>query len=177
MDHDRLMKRARRAYELGRLGRASRFGLLAVPPSVVSVDACTSDLMCGVCGSLLAVLLVAFAWRGETYERAIWPGFLAGITAFSVPLIGSAIGLCAPGAPIPLCLLFCVLGGLAAGAFVGLRMLDSERRATFLIAGISVAGLVGSLGCAIAGIAGVTGMIVGVAITAAPIWIWAQARA
>lgn len=179
MTDDRLYLRARRAYEWSRVRRALPLAAIALPPLLVALKTCSASAACAGCAAALAVVLVVSAWRGETYERAIRPGIVAGGVAFVLPMLGRALGFCGVETA-QLCFAACVMGGVIAGAYVGTRMLhktSDEHRAAFVVTSGTIAALLGTLGCFIAGIAGVLGMLAGVALTAAPIWVWQRVRA
>jgi len=74
----------------------------------------------------------------------------------------------------------CIVAALAGGAALGLHArhrvpagLDGSR---YLLAALAVATLVGSLGCMIAGVSGIVGMVVGLALGTVPV-LWWPARA
>jgi CHASE2 domain-containing sensor protein len=68
------------------------------------------------------------------------------------------------------------VGGGAAGALLaGLAARERDQR-EFLVAGLCVAGLAGSLGCSLAGAVGVLAMLLGALGAGAPVWALAHAR-
>ena len=74
------------------------------------------------------------------------------------------------------CLPACVVAGCAIGAVVAIRARRQEHDALeFLAAGVSVAALTASLGCTLAGAAGVLGMAVGTIVAGTPVWLTARA--
>jgi hypothetical protein len=176
MTDDRLYIRARRAYEWSRARRALPLAMLVLPPLFISVKACASDLVCLSCSIVLAAVLVACSWRGEAFARAIWPGLLAGLAAFAAPLACDSLGLCLTTSR-EACFISCIAGGLIAGGLIGVRMLKNEPdRTRFLAASAAIAVLFGGMGCAVAGLAGVLGMLAGAAVSAAPIVAFGRAR-
>lgn len=183
MNSDRLFDRARQAYEWARLRRALPHALLPVPPLAIAVEVCSAELACVAGALMLSVLLVFCAWRGQVFERAIAPGLMAGLAAFLLPLAGRLLGGCgvaifAESGGLSASFAACVLGGALAGAFVASRVMRAEgERLVLLLTATTIASLLGSLGCAIAGLAGVSGMLAGVALSAGPLWVWGRARA
>lgn len=73
-----------------------------------------------------------------------------------------------------LCLPACVVGGAAAGAVIAKLAARHERDPLFLGSALAVAGLMGALGCTIAGTAGVAGMLAGVLAAGAPLLVTAR---
>jgi hypothetical protein len=75
------------------------------------------------------------------------------------------------------CLPACVAGGALAGAAIAtVASRQDDGRGEFLFGGITVAALAASLGCALAGSAGLVGMAMGALVTGAPVWLVAHAR-
>jgi hypothetical protein len=133
-----------------------------------------SFLACGrpaatVSGALALVLLVATAvWRGQDAGRGARLGLLAGVPPLLFPVVVGTTGhLCSAD----VCFLFpyaCLAGGLVGGFILGVF----GARAKLGLTGIAVAGvtagLVGSLGCIVAGAIGVVVLVLGLAGGLAP---------
>lgn len=165
--NDEAMKRrARRAYEWGRLKHAARRVWLPFVLVFVSEVACgCTPVSYGVIAALV-VTTVVLGWRGGDYERAIAPATVGGGIAFLAPLCGAAAGL-ANDALVAVCF----TGGVGAGALLALwavRQRIPIRGA--LIAAAVHAGLVGALGCAVVGAGALLGMGAGLFIASAPAW-------
>ena len=62
------------------------------------------------------------------------------------------------------------------GAVAILAGREDHGAREFLVAGAVVAGLTASLGCTLAGAAGVLGMALGTVAAGAPVWLAARAR-
>lgn len=173
-----LLGRARRAYEVGRL-RASLPTVAVVVPMVALSFVLCERYTATTCGGIaLAAVLAAALWRGRHFARGARAGLVAGLGPLLLPL-ATCFHLCAGG----VCLLapaVCVLAGLMGGAALGLharhRVPTGPDAGGYLLAALTVAGLVGSLGCVIAGASGVAGMVVGLALGTAPV-LWWPARA
>jgi hypothetical protein len=84
--------------------------------------------------------------------------------------------VCIVGKCFDLCLRSTLAAGAIAGALVALRAARKERHWSFCLAAISVAGFLGTLGCSVAGGAGVLGLLAGVAASSAPVLLRAQLR-
>ncbi|TMA26280.1 MAG: hypothetical protein E6J78_14065 [Deltaproteobacteria bacterium] len=167
-----LERRARRAYELGRLRSALRLAPFVLAAAAVAV-ACgrPAGLSCAL-GAMLLPLTVALAFRGGGAGRGVVPGLLAGTVALAMPLLVQIVGhACIGPACMALCMPSCVVGGAAGGAFIALRARFEERPAPFALAALAVAGLMGALGCTLAGAAGVVGMLAGAVVAGAPVLI------
>src|SRR3989442_3117958 len=115
-----LSERARRAYEMGRLGAALRKSLLLLPAVGIAIVCCHNPGPTLVSGAGL-ILLVAFCeWRGQGYRGGVRPGLVAGFVPLLLPILAQATGhVCASGG----CLLFptvCGVGGVLGGITLGM---------------------------------------------------------
>jgi hypothetical protein len=165
---DVMKERAKRAYELGRVRRALRFGLFPLPLIAISTNICGAVLPSCLAGSLLVLSVIFFAWRGGSYEAAIRPGLASGMGAFLLPFAGELSGVCT-GEKLFACASLCFLGGMITGGFLGARSMREElHHGRFLASGCVIASLVGSLGCVLAGLGGILGMILGVTTISIP---------
>jgi hypothetical protein len=123
------------------------------------------------------VLALTLAFVHERYARAVLAGVLAGLPAFAVPVVVRATGsLWLSGAAIDPCLPASFVAGILAGGYVSLRALDEGRRISFWLAAVCVAALTGTLGCSVAGSAGVLGLMAGVLVGTAPVVLRAEMR-
>lgn len=167
--------RARRAYEWGRL----RWSLRLVPWVAAAFAAAAwagrpLDLCGALAGAVLA-LAVGLSFAGGEPGRAVRPGLLAGSFALALPLLVRVVGhACASDACMSLCLPSCVLGGGLGGGFLALRAAREERGRVFLAAAIGIAGLTGALGCTLAGVSGVIGMLAGAVVAGTPVLLAAR---
>lgn len=169
-----LSARARRAYEMGRLRSALPSLALAVPMVGLSIVLCDRPTASAGCGLALAAVLLAAAWRGQPFARGARAGLVAGLGPLLLPM-ATCFHLCAGG----VCLLAptaCVVAALAGGAALGLyarhRLPGGPDAGGYLSAAMAVAALVGSLGCVIAGVSGIVGMVAGLAIGTVPVLWW-----
>ncbi|MCH9651221.1 MAG: hypothetical protein K0U98_23555 [Deltaproteobacteria bacterium] len=169
-----LAGRARRAYELGRLRSQLHWATLALAPLALGLHfSGKTAAMFGTC-ILLSLLILALRWRGQQYAQGVLPGLTAGLLALSVPVLACSSGLC-PARPSPLLLTLCVGGGVMAGAVVTLRALSTQCCSVpFLLAAASVAAVTASLTCAVAGVSGILGMILGLAVASSPVLVLAR---
>ncbi|HKY33396.1 MAG TPA: hypothetical protein VJV23_12725 [Candidatus Polarisedimenticolia bacterium] len=165
-----LARRARRAYEIGRL----RFAVgRAWPVPVVGAAACTG---CGPAGetlaalAALALLAVGLRWRGGVAGSGVNPGLLAGLLPLALPMgVVRLGGFCPGGSGLAVCLAACAAGGLLASLLLGWRALSLDAgRPLFLICSGAVAACAGAAGCAVAGMPGIAAMAAGLAAGAAP---------
>lgn len=155
----------RQAYEMARLKRALRFAVYPVPLILLS-GACAPPVSTWLAGGLLILFSVFAAWRGGPFEDALGPGLFAGLGAFAVPVLGESLGLCDGHAGVILCL----AGGAVTGALLGVRARrQAADRGRFLLAGTAAAVLVGSLGCVLAGLGGLLGMLAGITSVSVPV--------
>ncbi len=169
--------RARRAYEWGRVPCALRVTWYILPLVVVSLMACAVPERTIATGILLFLVAVGMRWRGGVYGRAMMPGLLAGLGAFSAPLVASAIESL-PGATMGSILgPAYFVGGAVTGCVVGVRAsrLETDEGRFLLSAGL-VAALTGSLGCVLGGAGGVLGMLLGILVAMPPVYLLVRAR-
>ena len=97
------------------------------------------------------------------------PGLLAGAVALACPVLMHTLGhVCLGPSCMMLGLPACILGGAAAGVLIASRAARDESGGRFLLAAGAVAGLMGALGCSLAGAAGVLGMVAGTVAAGAP---------
>ena len=167
MDESTLRARARRAYELARLRGALVGGLGAAPAAALAF---LSTPTLGVAlGSALYALCVALLWWGRTPGRAVFPGIAGGTLCAGLLLVGG----CNPTHGLSACVIISASGGLLAGVVVGWRAggLDGTARWSYLGAGLLVAALAGSAGCALPGFIGVAGMSVGLLAGGGAAWL------
>ncbi len=173
-----LAARARRAYEWGRLRVALRVTWYVVPLVAVSLVACSVPARTIATGVLLLLFAVGMRWRGGVDGRAVVPGLVAGLGAFSAPLLATAAeGLpgVAPGSVLEVAYF---AGGAITGCLVGVRAFRFEtHEARFLVSAALVGGLTGSLGCVLGGAGGVLGMTLGLLAATAPALVLVRVRA
>jgi len=170
-----LAARARRAYERGRVLSARLALAVAAPMVGLSLVLCDRPLASAGCGLALAAVLLAAAWRGQPFARGARAGLLAGLGPLLLPL-ATCLHICAGGvcllAPTA-CVVAALLGGAALGLYARHHINASPDASGYLVTALAVAALVGSLGCVIAGVSGIVGMMVGLALGTAPALWWA----
>ena len=166
----RLEDRARRAYEGGRFGWALRRGLAVPVVASAALVGCEQVAATVACIGLLALAVVGCLWRGGSYAVGVRPGLLAGMAPFALPVAAHATG---HACSATLCLFlptFCIAGGVVGGVVLGAqghRLVEGPLG--FWISAVVVAALAGSVGCMVAGLAGLTGMALGLVLGAAPV--------
>ncbi|WNG38726.1 hypothetical protein F0U60_37845 [Archangium minus] len=173
-----LQRRARWAYEWGRLRAAVPGAMPAVgltflvlllehrlKPSVLLV------------GGLLVLGCLGLGWWGRQWGRAVAPGLLAGLIPLLLPFLVRGAGhVCYSSGCRAFCLMTCVVGGLAAGAFLSLASLRiQEGRERFILTSGAVASLCGALSCILYGLSGVLGLVAGLALVSTPVLILRRA--
>jgi hypothetical protein len=169
-----LRARARRAYELGRLGSKLPWALAAGPPAGIALGVCEDPGLVLIQAGLLAAAIVGFLWRGQDYGRGVRVGMLLGAPAFALPLLGCASGVCVAGPSAPLVAL-CLGGGVACGLALSLRARRRRYSAAFLGSAATVAALTAALGCSVAGLGGALGAAISLALAASPGLVLARA--
>lgn len=173
-----LLARARSAYERGRLVHALRAGWLALPMIALSVSLAPRPQLSLGAGAALAFLAMFLRYRGGASGRAVMPALIAGLAPLLLPMIMRMGGhCCIAGACWPVCMIGCILGGVAAGMMIGFASaLERENRGAFLIAATVISGLSGVLGCAVVGAAGMAGMLLSVVGASWPVAMLARTR-
>ena len=166
----RLMRRARRAYEVGRLSAAARRSVLLLPVIGLALISCTNLAGTLVGGAGLLALVTFCLWRGQDYRRGVRPGLVAGFVPLILPILAQAGGQpCTSGR----CLLLpavCGLGGLVGGIALGLMApRPRDGQAIPFVTACLIAGFAGSVGCLLYGLVGLGVMILGLLLGASPV--------
>ena len=159
--------RARRAYEWGRLRWALLRAWRVLPVLGMIFLICGFGALSRVTGALLVVGAIALWWRGQGCARAVAPGAGAGLVPLAVTLIVPLLGHLGPALTCwQACLTVCVASGSLAGMVVARHAAaQGPGRQAFLLSAASLAVVVGAPGCAIAGAAGVAGMLLATAVS------------
>ncbi|MEJ7729821.1 MAG: hypothetical protein WKG00_11435 [Polyangiaceae bacterium] len=165
-----LPRKARRAYELGRLRSAALRALRVLPVAALMLWMHPGPQALALLG-VLAVTVLALLWRGGAYGRAATTGLLAGAVPLVAPvLVRSGGHCCIAGLCAAICMVACVGAGLVAGAVVALRAgRERGEHGTFMASAAFVAGLTGVLGCTVMGAAGILGMLAGLLVASVPV--------
>lgn len=179
LTEDSLMIRARTSYELGRLRRTP--GDTWAVALVVAVGALRHPsgwLIPIVLGAALLGLTTLMSWRGQSWCRAVWPGYLAGAVPLLIPSLAPTGAVCWIGGSCwSVCVLLCPLSGLIAGLAVAvLAMKQEEGRLPFLLGATVIAGTTGAVGCALAGMLGIVGMLAGGLLGLVPMYLGLRLR-
>jgi hypothetical protein len=161
-----LALRARRSYELGRLGWACRWALVTALLAMVTLVGGPPPAAPLACVALLAGALTTFLWSGKSWARGARGGLLAGLTPCLLPALVRAVHVsCA--AICPSTNSVCIAAGVMAGIVLGVCAREAARDVRFALAAGVVATLFGAVGCLSAGLAGVAGMGIGMLAGAA----------
>ena len=173
-----LWVRARRSYELGRLRATIRDSSVVAPIVAVGALRHANWWLILATGSMLFAVTTLSSWRGESWGRAVWPGYLAGVVPLLIPSLAPAKSVCWIGGSCwSVCALLCPVSGLIAGLAVGvLATRQEEGRLPFLAAATLIAGITGAIGCALAGFMGIAGMVAGGLLGLVPVYLGAQLR-
>ncbi len=171
-------RRARSSYELGRLRATIRDTWVVAPIVAVGALRHSNFRLMFAAATVLFVINTALSWRGQSWARSVWPGYLAGAAPLLIPSLAPAQSVCWIGGSCwPLCVLLCPISGLMAGVGVAvLAMRQEEGRLPFLAATTLVAATTGAIGCALAGLLGIAGMIAGGLVGVLPVYVGAQLR-
>jgi hypothetical protein len=171
-----LPKRARRAYELGRLRFAARVAFVVVPVALaaLALGAPWEEALC-LTGAL-SVAGIWLRWRGRDIGASVLPGILAG----AVPLLASGVVTLAGGSCTALaspCGGLSVLAGLTAGLVVGWTATQvQEGRVMRWLACAAVAISTSCLSCLGLGTGPILGSAAGILVASLPFVILAPRR-
>ncbi len=162
-------RRARRAYELGRLRRAVTLGtplLGLVATALLLGSGRTFDLVVALA---LLLLGIGYLWRGTLAERALLPGIGAGSFPLVLALLAGGPGpSCAHGATLSLCALACAVGGVLAALRVSEFARGEARRPAAFGLAMAPTFLLGSLGCGCLGFTGVAALAAALLLASVP---------
>jgi hypothetical protein len=177
MTEVQLERHGRWAYELGRARWASHALLFVLPLLLVARGIGRPTVLVLGVGGALSLLAFTLAVVHDRYARAVFAGVLAGLPTLVVPLLSGSIGivrLC--GATVDPCIPASFVSGVLAGVLVSVRASDERRHISFWLAAVGAAALTGTLGCSVAGSAGVLGLMAGVLVGTLPVALRAEMR-
>ncbi|MFO7178502.1 MAG: hypothetical protein DIU78_007390 [Pseudomonadota bacterium] len=163
-----IRKRARRAYELGRV-RLSLVGILPVLLiAAVAAALAIRPASTLVFGGVTVLLGAALLWYGRDPQKAVLPGVAAGLAPLALSLCASRVHACGASGCGTLCVPACALGGVVAA--LALARVVARRGAGFWFFGSASALclLTGAMGCACLGYSGVIGLLVGFGVGSLP---------
>ena len=161
--------RVRRAYELGRLLLGLRRAAVVAPMAALSLIACERPGATWIAASLLAAAVVLLEWRGLALARGARVGLLAGIPPLLLPLVVRAtLHVCNATFCLPYSTV-CLAAGIVGGGFMGLSSVRRGVHGQGVAAAGIVASLAGSLGCLVAGVGGIVGLVAGLGLGAVPL--------
>jgi hypothetical protein len=164
-----LKARARRAYEGGRLRRALLPAVLIPPAASLAFLQCAQPLPSVACSVALGILVAAMLYRGQDWGRGARAGLAAGLVPFLLPPAIEAFGSPALCDLLPW---FCAAGGAAAGlVLASRRRVRLENPAAYWVTAALVTLLAGTVGCWIAGVAGLAGLAAGLVAGAVPLLV------
>jgi hypothetical protein len=166
---------ARRAYEIGRLQGALARGALAALFALPGFLMCNATGVAALCLCGFALVVVAGRVRGGAWEDGARAGAIAGVAPCLLPAAMRALdpNLCAAlmkGVPWP-----CAVGGIVAGAILGLRG-SAAGGPPFWTSALAALGFAAALGCLPAGAMGFAGLLIGVVAGGAPILVATRLR-
>jgi hypothetical protein len=177
MDEAMLYRRARRAYESSRLGRAARIAFAVALVGAAALVGCSHRAEAAFAAFAVSVMVGAAEWRGLDWRRGARAGLAAGLAPFLIPVASRWLSLMTHGvitcSPAPL---LCFVGGLFGGAILGAEPRSQSKGLTFWGTALAVATSLGAVGCLPAGLSGLAGMAVGMAAGAVPALAARRAR-
>ncbi len=157
-----LIRRARRAYELGRLRVACRV-LVLVAAVTVMTGVVGGPRRAAVLAGLLSVVGVGLRWWGGPAGRGVVPGIVGGSTVMLALVMLRDYGVACETTPSYG--VMCVGAGLGAGAILWRSLpRESNELAPSAVWAASIAGATTALGCAPFGLGASLGVAAAVVI-------------
>lgn len=157
----RVWRRARVAYELGRL-RLALLGVLPMALVVVVAVWTTHRPQSALCFGAATLLAGAtMIWYGRDPQKAVLPGVVAGIIPLGLALAANHLHVCGPGGCTSLCVPACTLGGVLSGLLVARAGQRRHAGFGFWLSASGLALLTGAMGCACLGYSGLAGLGIG----------------
>jgi hypothetical protein len=150
IDLELLTRRARRAYELGRLRAASRILWLLVPLVTLAAAIGRRTELCSCVGAVLVGAAVFARWRGRALGDALTHGVLVGafvtVTGLSM---NALLARCSDESLVSLCGVICALSGIIGGysLFRLSGRVEVSRVGKHLSIAIATVGVTALLGC------------------------------
>jgi hypothetical protein len=176
VDDDRLLRRAQRAYELGRLKMAVRVAAFIAPMVALCALRTGATESCVCLGFLLLGVAVFLRWRTRQGVESVSTGLVAGVVPLFVGLIILEVAPSCAGQPlVSWCTAIAIGVGLPSGAWIGLRAMRREVHVSWLTA-LGIAVIAASLGCVGLGVAGIVGVVAGLLVGGAAGRTFAPAR-
>lgn len=174
-----LLRRMRRAYELGRLKRAACSVWPLVGVSTVSLLLGSVRILDVVLAGALVVIGFGFVWQGQVAEKAVVPGVAAGLAPFVLAWLanGPREG-CEHGSLYSYCVLACAVGGVVAQVVVVRFARNHQKQVTAWGLATVLAFVVGGMGCGCIGYSGILTLAGAMLLTSAPDlarWAWRAA--
>jgi hypothetical protein len=163
-DFPRLLRRARWGYEIARL-RGAAYGVVPII-AIVMLAAWIAHrpVSTAIIGTAAVLLGAVLLWYGRNPQKAVLPGFAAGLIPLALALCANHFHVCGPSGCMSLCMYACVAGGFVAGLGVSIIGHRLGASSGFLVSASGVALLTGAMGCACIGYSGIAGLVLGFAI-------------
>jgi hypothetical protein len=166
-------RRARRAYELGRLRLSLPWAVLTGSVGLLGTLV-TGGVVFGVTMSLVAcAAAITCVWYGRHVGRGVWPGIWVGSVAMLLALV-AWVCVGRGGNSFFECRLPCVLAGLivTGGAVYHRRRGAAPREALLTLVGtVAIATPLALIACHGVGVGGVVGLVAGLALGSAPVFL------
>ncbi len=173
MESHELAARARRAYEGGRVRLALR-GIVPVIPIVGLAVALGDPSTTGWLAAALVVACLACLVIGRGLQRAVRPGWTAGLVPMLVALATIQRFGCASRSCAEVCMPLCATAGVLVGIWLGVTMRAHERPGIAATA-LGIAALTAAMGCTSIGLGTFLGSALGLCVGLVPVWVFRQA--
>lgn len=162
---EELAVRALRAYEIGRLWKASRVALVLLPVTVLCLLENRSREACACFAVILLASAIWLRFRDRAGMDSVTTGLLAGALPLAAGLAFAGLDLrCGLAGSDSYCTAFSLLIGAGAGLVIARRETRARGRFTSFVTAGAIAGLATALGCLRLGVVGLASMLLGVAL-------------
>lgn len=167
---DELKRRARLAYEIGRLRMAAPWAVLLAAIGLLGTIVTGAGGFGFAMTAVSCLTAVMFVWHGQSLGRGVWPGAWVGGAAMILAMIA---WICEAHGSTSFveCRLPCIIAGVAIGAAAvshARRGDDPRAGLTTLLATAAIATPLALIVCAGLGTGGMVGLAAGLAVGSAP---------
>lgn len=163
VNRDLLATAGLRAYELGRLRRATWASLIIVPAGILCAWVTGEGESCACLVAILLGLSVYLRWRNRIGAKSVGIGLMAGIVPLCLGLgVTRMMPQCADASLFSVCTGAGVMLGLMTGIWVGFQAARAALGRVEFLSAAGVAFLAASMGCLGLGLAQLIGLGAGI---------------
>ncbi len=170
IDDRRLRRRARWAYERGRLRAALTCACLTGAPALLALSTFRRPGFSLELSAVIFAVVAFLVWRGRESGRGAVRGLWAGTIPLMALVLARSVGesLCGTGFCFAASVPICFAAGIAAGAYVVWRAVRSRAPLSYWASAGIVASLTAALGCVPIGLGASLGLAAGFLLVSLP---------